>query len=59
MYDGSVIELALWVLIGKIRNEPVYMMSGGNTKCERLDFYCTGYVATSRTNSSLPVNISN
>ncbi|KAJ5127342.1 enolase C-terminal domain-like protein [Penicillium atrosanguineum] len=37
----SVIDLALWDLIGKIRNEPVYKMIGGATR-ERLDFYCTG-----------------
>lgn len=37
----SVIDLALWDLIGKIRNEPVYKMIGGATK-ERLNFYCTG-----------------
>ena len=38
----SVIDLAIWDLLGKIRNEPVYKMIGGNTKGERLDFYCTG-----------------
>ncbi|VZI22185.1 unnamed protein product [Fusarium fujikuroi] len=37
----SVIDLALWDLIGKVRNEPVYRLIGGATK-ERLDFYCTG-----------------
>ncbi|KAJ5677291.1 enolase C-terminal domain-like protein [Penicillium maclennaniae] len=37
----SVIDLALWDLIGKIRNEPVYKMIGGATR-ERLNFYCTG-----------------
>lgn len=37
----SVIDLALWDLLGKIRNEPVYRMIGGATK-ERLNFYCTG-----------------
>lgn len=37
----SVIDLALWDLLGKIRNEPVYKMIGGATR-ERLDFYCTG-----------------
>ncbi|KKA30432.1 hypothetical protein TD95_004366 [Thielaviopsis punctulata] len=36
----SVIDLALWDLIGKIRQEPVFRMIGGATK-ERLDFYCT------------------
>ncbi|KAJ4212129.1 hypothetical protein NW759_011822 [Fusarium solani] len=37
----SVIDLALWDLLGKLRNEPVYRLIGGATK-ERLDFYCTG-----------------
>jgi len=37
----SVIDLALWDLVGKIRNEPVYKMIGGTTR-DRLDFYCTG-----------------
>lgn len=37
----SVIDLALWDLLGKIRNEPVYKLIGGATR-ERLDFYCTG-----------------
>jgi len=37
----SVIDLALWDLMGKIRNEPVYKLIGGATR-DRLDFYCTG-----------------
>ncbi len=37
----SVLDLALWDLLGKIRNEPVYKMIGGATR-DRLDFYCTG-----------------
>jgi L-rhamnonate dehydratase len=37
----SVIDLALWDLVGKIRNEPVYKMIGGATR-KRLHFYCTG-----------------
>jgi L-rhamnonate dehydratase len=37
----SVIDLAIWDLLGKIRNEPVYRLIGGATK-ERIDFYCTG-----------------
>lgn len=37
----SVIDLALWDLVGKIRNEPVYKMIGGATR-DRLHFYCTG-----------------
>lgn len=37
----SVIDLALWDLLGKIRGEPVYKMIGGATR-QRLNFYCTG-----------------
>ncbi|EFX02974.1 mandelate racemase muconate lactonizing enzyme family protein [Grosmannia clavigera kw1407] len=37
----SVLDLALWDLLGKLRNEPVYRLIGGATK-ERIDFYCTG-----------------
>ncbi|KAF3391930.1 L-rhamnonate dehydratase [Talaromyces pinophilus] len=37
----SVIDLALWDLLGKIRKEPVYKMIGGATR-KRLHFYCTG-----------------
>ena len=37
----SVIDLAIWDLLGKIRSEPVYKMIGGATR-SRLDFYCTG-----------------
>lgn len=37
----SVIDLAIWDLLGKLRNEPVYRLIGGATK-ERLNFYCTG-----------------
>lgn len=37
----SVIDLALWDLKGKLWNEPVYRLLGGNTR-ERLHFYCTG-----------------
>jgi len=37
----SVIDLAIWDLLGKIRNEPVYKLIGGTTR-KRLDFYCTG-----------------
>lgn len=37
----SVIDLALWDLLGKIRNEPVYKLIGGSTRTQ-LDFYCTG-----------------
>lgn len=37
----SVVDLAIWDLLGKIRNEPVYKLIGGATR-KRLDFYCTG-----------------
>jgi L-rhamnonate dehydratase len=37
----SVIDLAIWDLLGKIRKEPVYKLIGGATR-SRLDFYCTG-----------------
>jgi hypothetical protein len=37
----SVIDLALWDLLGKIRGEPVYKLIGGQTK-EHLIAYCTG-----------------
>lgn len=37
----SVIDLALWDLKGKLWNEPVYRLLGGNTR-DRLHFYCTG-----------------
>jgi len=37
----SVVDLALWDLIGKIRQEPVYKMIGGATKPD-IAFYCTG-----------------
>ncbi|RMZ89576.1 hypothetical protein DV736_g3189, partial [Chaetothyriales sp. CBS 134916] len=37
----SVIDLALWDLVGKIRNEPVYKLIGGATR-DKLLFYCTG-----------------
>ena len=37
----SVIDLALWDLVGKIRNEPVYKLIGGATR-DKLSFYCTG-----------------
>ncbi|KAI5860806.1 enolase C-terminal domain-like protein [Durotheca rogersii] len=37
----SVIDLALWDLLGKLRNEPVYRLIGGAAR-ERINFYCTG-----------------
>lgn len=36
----SVIDLALWDLVGKIRNEPVYKMIGGAVH-DDISFYCT------------------
>ena len=37
----SVVDLALWDLIGKVRQEPVYNLIGGKCR-EQIDFYCTG-----------------
>jgi L-rhamnonate dehydratase len=37
----SVIDLALWDLIGKLREEPVYNLIGGRCH-EEIAFYCTG-----------------
>lgn len=37
----SVIDLALWDLVGHLRQEPVYKLIGGATR-PRLYFYCTG-----------------
>lgn len=37
----SAVDLALWDLLGKIRNEPVYSMIGGKVRDE-LEFYATG-----------------
>lgn len=37
----SVVDLAVWDLLGKLRGEPVYKMIGGRTKKE-IPFYCTG-----------------
>lgn len=36
----SAVDLALWDLLGKLRNEPVYALLGGKTK-DRLPVYCT------------------
>ena len=36
----SGIDVALWDLLGKLRNEPVYALLGGKTK-NRLPVYCT------------------
>jgi L-alanine-DL-glutamate epimerase-like enolase superfamily enzyme len=37
----SVVDLALWDLLGHLRNEPVYKLAGGATK-DRLAVYGTG-----------------
>lgn len=36
----SAVDLALWDLLGKLRNEPVYALLGGKVK-PRLPVYCT------------------
>lgn len=36
----SAVDLAIWDLLGKLRNEPVYALLGGKTK-ERLPVYMT------------------
>ena len=37
----SAVDIAIWDLLGKLRNEPVYALLGGKTK-DRLPVYCTG-----------------
>ena len=37
----SVVDLALWDLVGKTRGEPVYALIGGKCRDE-IAFYCTG-----------------
>jgi L-rhamnonate dehydratase len=37
----SAVDLALWDLIGKLRQEPVYNLIGGAARSE-VSFYCTG-----------------
>jgi L-rhamnonate dehydratase len=37
----SVVDLALWDLVGKLRGEPVYNLIGGKCR-EEISFYCTG-----------------
>lgn len=37
----SVVDLALWDLLGKLRGEPVYNLIGGLSRDE-ISFYCTG-----------------
>ncbi|KAE9392889.1 mandelate racemase/muconate lactonizing enzyme family protein [Gymnopus androsaceus JB14] len=41
----SVVDLAIWDLLGKLRDEPVYKMIGGRTK-DKIPFYCTGPLPT-------------
>lgn len=36
----SAVDLALWDLVGKVRNEPVYNLIGGMSRDE-ISFYCT------------------
>ncbi|GAA6032187.1 hypothetical protein JCM8097_007114 [Rhodosporidiobolus ruineniae] len=38
----SVVDLAIWDLLGKIRGEPVYRMIGGQVKDGKIPFYLTG-----------------
>ena len=37
----SAVDLALWDLVGKVRDEPVYNLIGGRSRDE-ISFYCTG-----------------
>ena len=37
----SAVDLALWDLLGLLRQEPVYQMIGGSTRKE-IELYCTG-----------------
>jgi len=37
----SVVDLALWDLLGRLRDEPVYALIGGSTR-DSLPLYCTG-----------------
>jgi L-alanine-DL-glutamate epimerase-like enolase superfamily enzyme len=37
----SVVDLALWDVLGKLRDEPVYALIGGTTR-DSLTLYCTG-----------------
>ncbi|KAK7062521.1 hypothetical protein VNI00_000009 [Paramarasmius palmivorus] len=41
----SAVDLAIWDLLGKLRNEPVYKLIGGRTK-DKIPFYCTGPLPT-------------
>ena len=40
-YATSAVDLALWDLLGLLRQEPVYQMIGGATRDE-VELYCTG-----------------
>ncbi|MHB8575092.1 MAG: L-rhamnonate dehydratase [Dehalococcoidia bacterium] len=37
----SVVDLALWDLVGRLRQEPVYLLIGGRTR-DTIPCYCTG-----------------
>ncbi|WP_421726216.1 L-rhamnonate dehydratase [Bauldia sp.] len=37
----SAVDLALWDLLGRLRDEPVYAMTGGATR-DAISLYCTG-----------------
>ncbi|MDE0571369.1 MAG: hypothetical protein OSB44_11850, partial [Verrucomicrobiales bacterium] len=37
----SAVDLALWDLLGLLRQEPVYQMIGGATR-DQIELYCTG-----------------
>ena len=37
----SAVDLALWDLLGRLRQEPVYAMLGGKVR-EELEIYATG-----------------
>jgi len=41
MWAISVVDLALWDLLGQLRQEPVYKMIGGAVRDE-IELYCTG-----------------
>lgn len=41
MFAISAVDLALWDLLGRLRDEPVYTMLGGNVR-DNIEFYATG-----------------
>ncbi len=41
MWAISAVDLALWDLLGVLRQEPVYKMIGGSVR-EEIELYCTG-----------------